>query len=401
MNSLHTSQTRRRQRGTTLLEALIAFLVLALGMLTVARVQTQMRQSADGARERSEAVRLAQEELESLRAFAAMAAYDSLANASRNVDAGSGYATATRYAIARRIDPAPALQALHASVDVGWTDRGGAAQQITLHSIVTGSDPALGAALALSRSGMPAKGALARSVRIPLGAKNLGNGSSAFKPVGNGSVAYVFDNLSGLPTGRCSGIGSGIATRDLTNADLTACAAITGQWLSGVVRFSSASPPDATSGNDTPLATAITLTLVGGTAECGTEALKTVSYTANGSLHLEAVPIGATAGSLGLATWTETGDRHLAYHCAVTAPAGAAWSGRTTLLPGGWRIGTQIGDRRVCRYSSDLDASGAIDANIEHPASYANVDSALAHQNFLVINGNESCPGARTAPHQP
>ena len=64
---------RRRQRGITLIEALIAFLVLALGMLAIARTQTHLRMNAEVARQRSEAVRLAQEEIESLRAFAVIA----------------------------------------------------------------------------------------------------------------------------------------------------------------------------------------------------------------------------------------------------------------------------------------------------------------------------------------
>jgi len=66
-------------------------------------------------------------------------------------------------------------------------------------------------------------------------------------------------------------------------------------------------------------------------------------------------------------------------------------------VPSGWTIGTGASDQRVCRYSSDLDASGAIDANLEHPASYTNVDASLANQNFLVIKGSEACPSGTPA----
>ena len=64
----------RHQRGTTLLEALIAFLVLSLGILTIGRVQTHLRLGSDIARQRAEAVRLGQEELENLRAFSVLGA---------------------------------------------------------------------------------------------------------------------------------------------------------------------------------------------------------------------------------------------------------------------------------------------------------------------------------------
>jgi hypothetical protein len=37
-----------------------------------------------------------------------------------------------------------------ASITVSWTDRSGTAQQVMLHSIIAGSDPALAAALALA-----------------------------------------------------------------------------------------------------------------------------------------------------------------------------------------------------------------------------------------------------------
>jgi type IV pilus modification protein PilV len=388
----------RHQRGTTLIEALIAFLVLSLGLLAVARVQTQLRQNAELARQRSEAVRLAQEDLESLRAFAVLSAapavrsYEAIADDTRTVESTGG-----GYLVTRRIDAATTPHAKNALVTVSWTDRSGGAQEVALASIIAGTAPAFSGALGLARSGTPLKGGLGRSPRIPLGAKDLGDGRSAFKPIGDGTLAFVFDNRSGALIGRCPGVDAAIATRDLSAASLGACDANVGQLLSGVVRFSTTSPPDAAQGNEPPPAFAISLTLSGGpysiAPSCSVEAQKTVTYAADGSLHVEAVPIGALPASLGLAGWTETGERFAAYHCAVYPSANGQWSGRATLVPSGWTVGTGASDRRVCRYSSDLDASGAIDANLEHPASYTNVDASLANQNFLVIKGSETCPG--------
>ena len=149
---MHHHHTRPTQRGTTLFEALIAFLVLSLGMVAIARVQGHLRLDADAARQRSEAVRLAQEDMETLRGFATIdaaaaagtRAFDAIASTSRSVDTG------TAYRIDRQIAATGALHAKAASVTVSWTDRSGSAQQVALHSIIAGTDPALSGALALA-----------------------------------------------------------------------------------------------------------------------------------------------------------------------------------------------------------------------------------------------------------
>ena len=86
-------------------------------------------------------------------------------------------------------------------------------------------------------------------------------------------------------------------------------------------------------------------------------------------------------------------------------------------MPLGWTLGTAATDHQVCRYTADLDSSGAIDRNEEHPGEYSAVDRSLLQQNFLVIRGDQACPGGTaaridsrevadvssitTAPHQP
>ena len=381
----------RRQQGISLIEALIALLVLSLGMLTVSRLQAHLRLGSDIARQRAEAVRLGQEDIEALRAYSVLAAsgaarsWAGITSASRSVDASTGYASHTRYTVAREIAATNALAAKTAAVTVHWNDRDGEAQKIVLTTVIAANDPAHGGLLALAPSGVHARGASARSTRVPLLAKDLGNGSSVMKPNNTGAIALVFDNTSGKVTARCSSINPGTATRDLTLADLTACAAINAQLLSGSVRFSQAAPPDAARGNDAPLALTLALALTGGTyatpPECSSEAVQ-----------------------------TEAGDRYVAYHCVVIPLASGRWSGRSTVVPSGWTLGTGADARQVCRYSADLDGSGAIDSNEEHPAAYSAVDHSLANQNFLVIQGSQLCPtGASTdvfvdrstAAHQP
>jgi Tfp pilus assembly protein PilV len=377
----------RRQRGITLLEALIAFLVLSLGMLAIARLQTHLRLDAEIARQRSEAVRLAQQDIESMRAFALLSAapgtpaFAAITAESRTVDA-SGNATNTAYRVTRQLEPTTTLQAKSLRVTVDWHDRAGDSREVALASVIAGTAPAFSGALGLARSNAPARGAFGRSARIPLVALDLGDGRSAFKPVAAGTVALVFDNASGRLVGRCAAVAATTTTRELTRGNLGTCDATMGHLLSGVVRFAAVAPA----------ALEVVLALTGG------------PYPVAPACSAEAVV-------------ASTGDRHVAYHCAVYPAAGGRWSGRATLVPSGWTIGARAADRRVCRYTADLDGSGAIDANIEHPDTYIDADAGLANQDYLFVAGDAPCPAGRavqvagnngdvyvdlsTAPHQP
>jgi Tfp pilus assembly protein PilV len=392
----------RRQRGATLIEVLVGFVALTIGIMAIARLQVQLRTGADLSRQRSEAVRLVQEDIESLRSFASVGdpsaahAFDAIDDAQLSVDAASEATLGADYLITRTIEDAAIGHAKNATVTASWVDRTGAPQTAVLSTVLAGLDPAYTGALSLVRAS-PATGRVGgRSPAIPTAAKDLGNGTSALKPVSIGTVALVFDNGTGMLVGRCTGIGSLRATRDLTRADLHDCDTRAGYLLSGLIRYSYASPPDL-GGRDLPLPAALSLTLTGGpypaAPSCFAESMKAVVYTANASTRIESVPLAATASSFGLSGWRETGDRHLAYFCAVYPGADGRWSGRFAIVPIAWTIAPGQGGYRVCRYTNDLDHSGKIDANIEHPDPYKDVDRALAQQNFLVINGPETCPG--------
>ena len=361
-----------RQRGITLIEALLSFLVFAFGMLGIARLHADLRAHADLARQRTDAARIATEEMERLRAFSMLApsagvrSYDEIAATSAiALDSDD---MPTRYAIDPRVTAIAGDQASAVTLTVRWNDRRGDAQHATLTSVIARSDPVLAAALTIASRSMPVRGALGRSAHVPLFAKDLGNGHSAFKPIETGTIAFVQDNLTGLVAARCTGLASTLTTATLTAADLTACDPIVGLLLSGTVRFTGTLPADPSNANGPPLPFDIVLTLSGG------------SYTQAPACFTR--PVEAD------------GDRRSLYHCVVYPLANGRWSGRSTLAPLGWHIGTAADEYRVCRYSSDLDGSGAIDRNLEHPADYTNVDAALAQQNFLVIAGGDDCPAA-------
>src|SRR5204863_1168495 len=149
------------------------------------------------------------------------------------------------------------------AVTVRWADRRGGAQHAALTSVIARNDPVLAAALTTAPSGTPVRGALGRSARIPLFAKDLGDGRSAFKPLASGTVAFVQDNRSGLVTARCADLATTLTTAALTSAALTRCETATGYLLSGTVRFASTSPADPANLSATPLLFDIVLTLSG------------------------------------------------------------------------------------------------------------------------------------------
>ena len=359
------SPRRHAQRGIGLIEALVAFVVLSLGMLAMTRVQSDMRAHAELARQRTEAVRIAQQEIETLRAYSVLItsagtrSFEQIATASATIHS----IEPTRFELARQVGTSADGQAASVALTVRWNDRRGEPHYTTLSSVIARSAPALGAALLSAPSGVPVLGAFGRSPRIPFVAKDLGDGRSAFKPANAGNVAIVQDNHTGQVVARCSGLAVTLGTAALTSADLTSCDMTIGLLLSGTVRFAQGSP----------LTFEIALALTG-------------------SGYPQAPQCTTTA--------IESGDQRALYHCVVYPSASGTsagrWSGQATIVPIGWRIGVTSDDRRVCRFGSDLDGSGAIDRNVEHPADYDSVDSALEQQNFLVIAGTGSCPAAPT-----
>lgn len=424
-------RSSRHLRGVALIDALLAFLVLAAGVLSMGKLQLYLQAHADLSRQRSEAMRIAQEDMESLRSFASLQAdaiapgaipYEHIETVTASVDRLNGATLNTVFHLTRQIDDSIASRLKSATVSVAWSARDGRMQQTVLNSAIAGESPTLSGALTLAPSLLTPGSSYARSPGIPLTAKHLGDGRSVLKPGTAGTIAYVFDPLSAQITQRCSDVASNRMTAQLDARDLTHCSELRGLWLSGTVRYSNASPPNPQEADDIPLDVAVSVTLTGAAdavpAACSTEALKTVQYRGADGIRREAVPLSAMPVSLGLAEWTELGERYVAYQCVVPVRGpGGRWSGRSHLVPLGWTLGTAATDHQVCRYTTDLDRSGAIERNEEHPLAYSGVDRTLQQQNFLVIRGDQTCPvstAARidaddvahatsfsTAPHQP
>ena len=464
-------------RGITILEALITLVVAALGLLSFVVMQSRLRANADVSKQRSEAVRIAQENMENLRAFGTLASDGTVANnlayntgvvdgaTAKTVLASSvSTATNTTYTLTQSVTASAQAGMKDLRITVAWTDRDNKSQQAVLRSVIAGNDPRFAAALSIPPNGSPVKDPLGRDLRVPIPAKDLGDGTSIFKPDAIGALAFVFNNDTGAITSKCTAVSTAMSTAQLTIANLASagCTSVNGLLLSGYVRFSVGNTPDAATPNDAtlPLLMRVDLdstappsgmagTLAQLTAaywptplqsvntsgytapDCGTQQSKTVRFTTPvnwsqvnnnvvqtvTSTYITAVvPLttALTAAAVGaqvnlpaasIVNLSDLGERYVAYTCVVYPrdfSGTMAWTGRSTVVPVGWLIGTTALTYKVCRYSEDYNLNGFVWVtaggnvsridNTEHPYAYLKATIGLNNQNFLVIKGSKACP---------
>lgn len=379
MSRRHVSrQARLRARGVTLVEAMVALLIMSFGMLALVGLQANLRRSADVAKQRSEATKLAQVNMEGSRAFAALetasapvgvTAFDALAAASVN-SAGRTDSNAT-FALTRRVLAIdnPPMSAVDLSLE--WLDRAGESQVVRLATFIAKVDPGLSGSLMIPPpDGISSRRPQGRNPAIPVIATDTGTGKSVFKPDPSGTVAWVFNNITGEITNICTGL---LAATPVADIDISACGLAKGYLLSGYVRYSLASPPDPDLPSSGALSFGLDLTV-----DVAAEYLLTPTYQCFSRLPT------ATVGSYYCVVYprSSTGD-------ATSRPLNT-WGGRLELS------GISLSSYKVCRYSADYDGNGSI-SNGEHPASYTKVGGALTRQNFLVIRAIDSCPAGHAA----
>lgn len=375
----------RRQRGVSLVEALVAFGVMAFGMMAVVGMQATLRANGDLSRQRAEAVRIAQDAIEEWRGFTVMAATaDRMSFADiATTNAVNVVGTNATYQLARRVNPVDDVpgtvtpQRRTLVVDVTWQDRGAQTQSVRLASMIAGLEPSVAASLVLGANPDPVIAPLARHRGIPTSAVTIPGARSGFVPPGQEGavrVAWVFNNLTGVIT-LCT-------TTGVTNADLLldgtapVCGANRALLVSGAVRFTPLDPSLAVavanpSGVGFPLfGLALRQTLAGGAL-------------VDNSCYQQPMV-----------------DTQVLYYCAVPITAETPnWTGRLNfgapLAVAATVLGNSAAEHKVCRY---------------HAAdSYTSVSPPLLSQNFVIVwagDGTASyqCPVVgtpRTWPHQP
>lgn len=356
-------------RGVSLIEALVALAVMAFGILGVVGVQTTLRSNGDIAKQRAEAVRIAQQEVDHWRSFTVLTlppsptlhtiAYDQLTSAGPTSVVGNN----TTFALTRTVTASTSGSGKSVQVDVSWVDRGGTTQSVSLKTLVAGILPEISGSASIVPRSLSNSQLGGRNTTVPSAAVNQHDGTSNFSPTGvSGSIVWVFNNTTGLITSIC-------------NPFPTTCTGTSAALLAGFVRFSLGAtqplPQDAEAPVDAP---------VGGVQ----------------------VLVNATAPAVSTVTCVQQAfASYIAYYCAVplasTPPV--VWSGRSVLdnstLAIAATAGTSASQYRVCRYTPDATVDTA--ANADHPLDYANVSTSLINQNFLVIRaGNGStafqCP---------
>lgn len=392
----------RTSRGGSLVEALVALAVLALGAAATIGLQGELRVGADVARQRAEAVRLAQEVIEAARAFDALTpatgrtAYADLVTATPATIAGETRNTSftlTRTVADGAAPPSsPRLKTL--AVDVAWHDRRGEPHAVALRTAVAAIPPELSGLLAVPRHGPSPRLPSGRHPAIPIEAVDLGTTSRfepppADDPAADPDVAWTFDNRSGLITSRCDARGE--------------CTATAAWLLAGHVRFATgATPPTAADAELPPGPHGMTV----------------------GQLAAVRIVVERTAPVADrVACRVQRRADHLGYFCALPVAGDARavprWSGRSLVvgLPLAGAVHEARADAfRICRYTRERrHAEVPAIANHDHPLDYAGVTEPLGQQNFLVIRAGDGaqpfdCPDddpasvwvdGRTWHHQP
>lgn len=398
------------QCGVTLIEALVALLVMSFGMVALVGLMSNLRGSADIAKQRSDAMRIAQADLAAVRSFSLLSKpvgspagvldYDTdIANLS--VSSVALPDTNATFALERSVTPLvrdktePAAKTVQ--VTVRWKDRAGQDEQVVLNSVVSRTDPAFAGALSIAPPAYGLRMPGNRNPAVPLNAKDLDGKVSAFRPDANGSTVWVFNNLTGIVVGKCSiPISTLIAVTDVESCRNNTV----GYLVSGTIRFSAGAIASPSAPDTLAVPVGVYLALTPSEFKIKVRGINTL---APGGEYSISPPYEcfSDAPSSPIAT-----QAFVNYSCIVypNNQTPRNWWGRVLL--NGLNLGTTASQFRVCRYSADYNGNGytyqLINAdegtfnidNEEHPDLYRGVSYSLARQNFLVVRGDVNCPTA-------
>ena len=147
-----------KQKGFSLVEVMITFLILAFGLLALAKFQGVLTTQGAIAKQQGDALTIAKDTLDQWRHFGVLdattgkVAYADIATQSAQVVTVNGINyTVNRTVMEEQVYPNPEYKKLE--VTVTWTDRTGTDHSVLLTSIISKVDPALSGSSMIDTSG--------------------------------------------------------------------------------------------------------------------------------------------------------------------------------------------------------------------------------------------------------
>ena len=378
-----------RSRGVSLIEALVALAVMAFGLLGVVGMQATLRFNADVSRQRAEAVRMAQAQMEDMRSFGVLSGaasagdheYVDIISATDVPVPPVGFANTAFTRVTTVVNPTvdePKMKQVQ--VAVTWLDRrtatGGASEVVRLTSNIAEVAPEVMASVGLpgDRSGVQRPQGRHRSIPQGAGAGPTSDTSSFSPPGAPTGSSWIFANATGKITSVCISAG--------------ACIGVSGWLASGYIRFIDIATPPTTPGiaeNPDGLA---------------------ANFPGIGMQVVLTIPAAPAVPPI---CYTGAASQGFAYYCFVPAdPSTGVWSGRTELTPTPTLLFAATSADpsatllKACRYTPQATHTPT-GGNAAHPLNYSAVASSLSNQNFLVFYGGNgsapyACPGSGSNP---
>jgi type IV pilus assembly protein PilV len=133
--------SRRFQRGFSLVEVLIAFLIVAFGMLGISRMNIAAIDATAQVKARATALDLAEQRIEQLRGLTATADYAALVDSNAAESINHNFTSFSRSWTVNKLTSAGAPRYAQIAVSVAWQDSEGVTRSVTLDSNVSEPEP--------------------------------------------------------------------------------------------------------------------------------------------------------------------------------------------------------------------------------------------------------------------
>ena len=377
----------RKEAGFTLIETLVALVVMGFGVLSIAGMQLNLSRSGDVAKQRTEATRLAQEKVETLRSFTGISSgtlnWNGLASNSDFITPDTfrtGFTNATNVTYTRTwtlggaiTDPLRA-----AAVTVAWNDRANVAQSVTLSTVLSKSDPSDSGFLTFPLpQNTNLKRPKNRNINVPVPSIDLGGGKSALQLAAG--LTVVFSDISGGVVQKCIGTVTAVSyASGAGNGVTVGCTNYTAFILAGYVSGSLSTTVVA--GNPTaPIPNDVA------TMPTGINTSSITNWDSSSGKTISCVYRVASDQTTGI----ELPSYHY-YLCVIpvtSSGTNSAWSGTVRL--GG--VTTSNNQTKVCRF--EYAASSFLTSNMRNVQAYSNVNDSLDNQNYYIeSSAGATCP---------